>query len=339
MSIDIVALDPPDEATVEQAYQVFAAGIRAETPDFPPLTRQTYAAALRNPAPGYRILRFVARLGGVASGYLEVQLPELDNVDNAAVELYTHPEHRRRGVGRALLDHARRVVNGLGRKRITGMTVVALPGGAFRDAAGQHFASGSGAVSALAEVRRRLEVPTVDQAVLDRSLIEAYRHAAGYSLLRWQDPTPDEYLADVAYLESRLLADAPLGALEWEPENVDAERIRQTEIQCRRRRRRLAQAGVRHDATGRIVGWTMLHLQDDARWHAFQQTTLVDPEHRGHRLGLILKIENLRNALACEPELRAIDTWNAADNGHMIAINEAVGFRPVDSWLNWQLTL
>jgi hypothetical protein len=31
-----------------------------------------------------------------------------------------------------------------------------------------------------------------------------------------------------------------------------------------------------------------------------------------------------------------IDTWNAAVNDHMIAINEAIGYRPVDGWINWQ---
>ena len=74
-------------------------------------------------------------------------------------------------------------------------------------------------------------------------------------------------------------------------------------------------------------------------WHAFQQITIVDPDHRGHRLGTIAKIENLRYAMSHEPALRIIDTWNAAVNDHMISINEAIGFRPVDSWNNWQLTL
>ncbi len=73
--------------------------------------------------------------------------------------------------------------------------------------------------------------------------------------------------------------------------------------------------------------------------HAWQNITLVDPDHRGHRLGLIIKIENLRYALAHEPELARVDTWNAAVNDHMISINEAIGYRPVDAWVNWQREL
>ncbi|MCW2641807.1 MAG: family N-acetyltransferase [Dactylosporangium sp.] len=60
------------------------------------------------------------------------------------------------------------------------------------------------------------------------------------------------------------------------------------------------------------------------------------PPHRGHRLGTIVKIANLRHAMAGEPALRVINTWNAAVNDHMISINEALGFRPVDALVNWQ---
>lgn len=37
--------------------------------------------------------------------------------------------------------------------------------------------------------------------------------------------------------------------------------------------------------------------------------------------------------------MRAIDTFNAAENAHMVRINEQLGFRPVDGWTDWQLAL
>ena len=55
---------------------------------------------------------------------------------------------------------------------------------------------------------------------------------------------------------------------------------------------------------------------------------LVDPDHRGHRLGTIVKIENLRRARAHEPALAVVETYNAEANPHMLAINVAMGFRP-----------
>ena len=71
--------------------------------------------------------------------------------------------------------------------------------------------------------------------------------------------------------------------------------------------------------------------------HVGQGITLVDPAHRGHRLGLLTKIENLRYALDEFPGMRYIDTWNATVNAHMISINERMGFRPVDAWFDWQM--
>ncbi len=94
-----------------------------------------------------------------------------------------------------------------------------------------------------------------------------------------------------------------------------------------------------HEPSGQVVAWTLIDLGPSADWHAFQQITIVDPAHRGHRLGLLTKVENLRWVLHHEPALRVIDTWNAAENRHMITINEQLGFRPVDAWTDWQLTI
>lgn len=70
--------------------------------------------------------------------------------------------------------------------------------------------------------------------------------------------------------------------------------------------------------------------------HAWQHITIVDPAHRGHRLGMWVKLANLRYTRGEEPALRNIDTWNAATNSHMIAINEALGFRAVEGWAEYQ---
>ena len=45
---------------------------------------------------------------------------------------------------------------------------------------------------------------------------------AGYRVVTWQGMPPDRFLDDVAYLDGRLLADAPMGELDWEPERMDA---------------------------------------------------------------------------------------------------------------------
>ena len=54
--------------------------------------------------------------------------------------------------------------------------------------------------------------------------------------------------------------------------------------------------------------------------------TAVDPAHRGHRLGLLIKVDMLELLAGREPQVRFVQTWNGETNAHMVAINEALGF-------------
>jgi GNAT superfamily N-acetyltransferase len=265
-----------------------------------------------------------------------VELPLLDNLDNAYVQLLVHPAHRRCGVGRALYARGVEVASAAGRRRVMTQTYQPLGAEPGAEGPGPAFARTVGLTAALTEVRRKLDLSTVDWALLDARLAAARARADGYALVQWTDATPDEYAADVAYLEGRLNADAPVGDLAIEPEKVDAERLHRMDETRAARGLRTYNSAVRHEASGRVVAWTALILEGEITQHAWQGITLVDPPHRGHRLGTMVKITNLRYARAAEPALRTVDTWNAAVNTYMIAINEAMGFRPVDAWVNWQ---
>jgi hypothetical protein len=54
----------------------------------------------------------------------------------------------------------------------------------------------------------------------------------------------------------------------------------------------------------------------------FQELTAVARPHRGHRLGLLLKLAMLDLLAAREPQVSRIVTRNADGNQYMIAINE-----------------
>lgn len=340
MHVDIEPLDPADTATVELWFALQVAASRADIPDFPDPSRGDLVDGLRHPWPARSTEHWVAcDDAGRVVGSVQIELPHLDNTDNAIVELVVHPEQRRRGVGRALFDHALRRAKEVGRKRLLSHSCEPLPGGPLRDEAGTAFATAVGAKPALREVRRRLDLSIVDDAALVGRLADAWRQAAGYSLVCWRDRTPDDVVDDIAMLDSRLVLDAPMGELVVEAPKIDAARFRAAERVHAARGHREYHAAVRHDATGQTVGWSGMTLMDNAPHHAWQGITIVHPDHRGHRLGTIVKLENLAYARRHEPGLREIDTWNAAVNDHMIGINEMMGFRPVDTWVNWQLTL
>jgi GNAT superfamily N-acetyltransferase len=327
MPIDVVPLTDPDVV-----YPI-ARGVSAhEIPDFPFPTLEGFRLEVAHPTPSAVIERYLGRLDGVPVGHLWMSFPQLDNRDNAEVEIEVLPEYRRRGVGRALYDRAVARVRELGRKRLQSGSVDRLPDGAA-------FAAAVGASAALHDTRSRLDLATTDAAALDALLASSWRHADGYRAVSWLDAPPDELIDDVAYLDSRFVTDSPQGDLEIEPEQVDAARIRATVAAAKQRGRTLYSSGAVHAASGRLVGFTTLSGSFDIPGHLWQSLTLVDPGHRGHRLGLIIKLTNLAYARAHRPELTAIDTFNASANEHMLAVNRQMGFRPMEGWTQWQQTV
>jgi GNAT superfamily N-acetyltransferase len=328
MGIDVRPVNPDDEATMATRTAILGAVRAHDVPDFPPICPVRAAGRLRYPADAWDVASWLGYLHGRPVGVLTRWLPLRENLGNMGIELFVLPEYRRRGLGRALYafatDHARE----RGRVRITSDSVATLPGGVPRDEAGGAFAEAVGAKPALDDVRRRLDLSTVD--------IPEPVEAQGYSLITWRDHAPEEYLDDIARLDGRLVLDAPSGDLVVEAWRTDAGRHRNEEGASVLRGERQYHSGIRHDASGTLVAWTTLLFNATVPWHAWQHITIVDPDHRGHGHGYRVKVANLRYALAHEPTLTIVDTWNASSNVHMIAINEAVGFRAVDAWCEWQ---
>ena len=69
---------------------------------------------------------------------------------------------------------------------------------------------------------------------------------------------------------------------------------------------------------------------------AQQCDTLVLSEHRGHRLGMLLKLANLVDLHALSPLPPMVTTFNAEENRHMLDVNEALGFRAFGSAGCWR---
>ena len=315
---------------VEAAHAIVRACFRHDQPDVPPVSLEMFRATLANPRPGHVSEHYLGHLDGVPVGHLSLDLPQHDNRTTVNVELRVLPAHRRHGVGRALHQVAVGRAKALGRHHLIGPSVQTHPDGAA-------FAVAMGARRGLEEVRGRLDLRTADQPRLDALLAEAWTHAGGYSLIQWIGVPPDEVIEDAAYLDSRLLADSPTGDLAWEPEKIDAERVRQEELNRIERGRAAYHTGVL--AGSRMIAWTVIAGLLTRPEQAWQQLTLVDPEHRGHRLGMVAKLENLRHTRANRPGLEVIDTFTAATNHYMIAINQRMGFQPVETVVQWQATV
>jgi GNAT superfamily N-acetyltransferase len=323
MRISAVPLDSPDDA-----FGIVCSCQEFDQPDLPALPREAFLAALDNPWPGLTYERYLARKGDTPIGYLVLGFPRHDNRTLVEVDLVVLPRERRRGAGRVLLDLAVERARALDRRHLIGRSVQTRPDGAA-------FAQAVGAQAALQQMRLRLDLGQTDQSRLDAMLAEAWKHAPGYELVQWVGVPPDEIIDDVAEVANRLNVDSPIGDLPLEPEQLDADQIRRAEASNVSRGRETFNTGVR--SGGRLVGWTAIAGLLAEPQRAWQQITLVLAEDRGHRLGMVLKLENLRFVRARQPELRYLDTLNALSNEHMLSINRQIGFAPAESVIQWRL--
>lgn len=334
MSLDIALATLDDH---DDAYPLVLAINAADNPRAPIWSRRSFDCFVTHPFPGEHTERHLARENGEPVGIIRVEAPLLENTEIAMVDVSVAPHARRRGIGTALFAYAESRVRELGRTKIIATTLADVEGCPPANPAGAAFVRALGFEPALPEIARQLVIADLDEANLDRMLTEAWAKAPGYRTVQWFGTPSDDLIDDVAYLDGRLFQDAPMGDLDLEPEKVTAERVREREDSLTVRGRRTVHTGAVHEESGRLAAWTTICLDPEVdNGQAMQFITLVDPDHRGHRLGTIVKIENLRRARAEDPKLARITTWNAAANGYMISINEAMGFRPAWGMMEWQ---
>jgi RimJ/RimL family protein N-acetyltransferase len=180
---------------------------------------------------------------------------------------------------------------------------------------------------ALSEVQRELPLPVADEVLAGLADDAAPAHAA-YTLRSWSGPVPDELLHGWAEITSTLATEAPTGDLELEPEAVSTEAVREREATIARQGRTKYNT-VALSASGEVVAYSDLATTVHEPGRAYQWGTLVHRAHRGHRLGLAVKVANLRLLQRERPDVTRLTTYNAEVNAHMIGVNEALGFRPV----------
>jgi RimJ/RimL family protein N-acetyltransferase len=325
----IEEFDPATEdGRVDACYQMYVAGLPFDDPAGPPMSERLFSAWMREGWSGERRETAVVagRGGGWAGGYL-LELPDRKNTHIGELTIMVAPDRRRQGYGAALLRHAAARASALDRTLLSGRTRCGSPGSAF--------ASAMGASAGILDVRRVLELGAVPAGTLAALRGTAEAAARGYSLLRWTGRTPEEHLDQVGRV-SAAMADAPRNPGE-DAHRPDPQRIRDYE-------RRAAEIGIRryavaarHDRTGELAGLTEIGVEaEDPAW-AYQFITAVTREHRGHRLGLLVKVAMLDLLVDAEPGLRRILTENADSNQHMIGINAALGFEVLDEWQSWEL--
>ncbi|HMC69308.1 MAG TPA: GNAT family N-acetyltransferase, partial [Mycobacteriales bacterium] len=243
----------------------------------------------------------------------------------AWVNVLVDARHRRRGIGKALLAALTDAVAAEGRTRMVGDARVGAPG--------EQFAAAVGARVTQVDVGSVLDVTASDVA----SLRELANPDAAYEVVQWRDRCPDG-LVDRFAVARTAMNDAPHGDEHHDAWGWDAARVRALEDRRTRWQVRCYTTVAVHRDSGDVGGFTDLLIVDRPSTAA-QEDTGVLAAHRGHGLGLSIKAANLLALLENEPQISKVMTWNAEGNRHMRAVNERLGFRVANKWLDLSLKI
>jgi GNAT superfamily N-acetyltransferase len=338
MSLRIAVVDPSEPVGFGAFYEVYAAASRygsqgelatvwqldevrvsMQDPDGRTF-RLGWAGWLDDPERGDRV---------VTTGWM--QGSTVDNVDLADVLICCAPADRGQGYAASMLAHVEEQARDRGRRRLVGDVNWPHELGAAGDGSPDlEWAQRQGFELGLVDVQRRLALP-VPAGRLEELAAEAATCHQGYQLRSFTGPVPDDLVEGWAALNATLSTEAPMGEIDRQAETTDVAAIRAEETMIERQGRvKIGAAAVSPD--GDVVAYSDLALTVHESERAYQWGTLVRPDHRGHRLGMAVKVANLRTLSETQPQITTVVTFNADVNAPMVAVNDQLGFRPV-SWM------
>jgi GNAT superfamily N-acetyltransferase len=339
--------DSPGWADFEAAMRIhYDAEARTyETRDFAYTAREALPDYLDQENQPTRL--FVARDGSAIVGVARYELESGEDPQTVWMLIDVPPEHRGRGIGRALSEWLESVAHtDAVRKAIVYSPSADLPGARVSALSGAgSVAAEDRSVRALQRSGFRLEqVIRASRLALPIDVAPALAEATArsgreYRLHYWIDHTPERWLDDIALFNTRMSTDDPSAGLE-EPEDVWTRgRVVESETQLAGTGRSTLFAAVEDIPSGHLVGFTTLSVPPEAPRAVAQMDTIVLGEHRGHRLGLLLKLANLDHLARERPGHPAVVTFNAEENRYMLDVNEAVGFVAIGYEGGWRKDL
>ena len=355
-SVDIVplvvplAVDSPDAGDFLGLVEVRNSVMLESLGPDAVMTATELLSRFQNSAEAERIW-FVAKIGDRVVGRAVCALPFDDAAPEVEIGVDVATEHRRKGIGSALVDRVEKLARERGKSIAQGFMPGPAPGNRLAisppsgfgavplDHPGTAFALQRGAT--LAQVLRgsALALPVSDDVVTPLYRDAAAAAGTRYSIVRWAGPTPDEWLGDIATLRTRMTMDAPSGDLTITEDIWDVERVRIADAEWGGGGAQVLTSAAVDNETRHLVAFTEIVVPPEGARGANQLDTLVLTEHRGRRLGLLLKIDNLRHLQEAWPSVRRVAAANAEENRPILAVNEALGFVAVEVTGIWKLAL
>ena len=293
-------------------------------------------------------LVWLAVADGAVIGRVGVDIPLEDGSKNAYWLIELLRDHQGRGIGSAAYELVERIAREHGRTVLQswaehpdapGPRVAAPTGfGDIPEDRAARFYRRHGYT--LEQVERRSAFDLTASADRIDELLDAAKEAAvGYRVIQWVLPTPPEFVEGYAWAKSRMSTDVPAGELEFDEETWDAERVARHDQRYLDAGSTVQVTAAVHEESGTVAAFNELVLKTDPAGPSDQMDTLVLKEHRGHRLGMLVKCVGIRTWRDVAPQSLKIITYNAEENRPMLDINEAIGFAPVAYSGAWKKVL
>lgn len=293
---------------------------------------------------------FIARSDSEILGAASLTTAVAEGTTSAELELMVIPPHMASGAGRHLLGRLEQEAREVGRSALQCWTLhPAAPGERMLvPLTGWGTAAATPLSDLLQEsgyVLEQIERNSVlslgrPLGLATQRLAEAMAFAGDdYRVVTWSLPAPPALRDGYARMIARMSTDVPSGDLEVEAEVWDDARVVRRDAQFLAGGQRMSVAAVIHEPTGEMVAFNELVIGSDPTGVTHQWGTLVVKEHRGRRLGTIVKCANLIRWREIAPDSPKVSTFNAEENRPMLDINEAIGFVPASYAGGWQKKL
>ncbi|HIW92495.1 MAG TPA: GNAT family N-acetyltransferase [Candidatus Corynebacterium avicola] len=260
----------------------------------------------------------------VPLGMADLTLPNKEDTDQAWVEIIVPPVHRGRGVGRFLVENALRPAI-----EESGRSIVSF----FSELVSESREENSltrelGLEPKCSAHSQKLDLPLADDRF--RRLRDAtLQHINGYRIDGWVGEVPDEHIDLWCELVNEFSRGLPMEDFESEPPLTTPDRIREREEKNRQTGKTFV-TSVAFAKDGSLVALTQAEVGTSASCTlALQANLIVTHAHRGHRLGMAVKLEGLRLLHEYFPNITTIATWNSQVNVHPLGLNREIGFRQI----------
>lgn len=309
-------------------HRVQSAALAHDRPGEPVLSATALQAKLSTTSNRSRLLLWLVRNAGeepVATATLRL-FNDSGRSHLAEVKMTVHPAYRRLGTGSRLLSTVTEAAAKAGCRSVVTEVMAGTQDEGFL--ATRDF------VPVLRLTWQRLALDDIPDRI---DKLPQVPHP-GYRLTTWAGVVPDA-LAESFARARQGMDDMPTGEMDFGEVRWDVAGVREVAEVIARRGERLLTVAALDERDGSVAGYTELVIPADGTGTAQQYDTAVLPVHRGHGLGLWVKAEMLRRAREEFPLLTAVQTDNADDNRHMLALNTALGFRPLRRTVEYQLTL